>query len=221
MATKRARRRSREVAAQNSARNTFGALARQFVEQEQRDRRHNRTWKKQARDTLGLVYDDDDAPPTIRPGSLVYRWCDKPVSEITADEVRSVIRESYRSGVPGRTSRVAGVASSREREMNKTLSRMLTWLHREGLIDGTALAGIHPAEPGRDRDRVLLDKELKALWTALDDSAFSNVIRVIILTGVRRGEAEAMRWDELSSDWTIPAARHKSKRAHVIPLSAR
>jgi integrase len=222
---KKARRQSQEITARDRARDTFGALARQFVEQEQRDRTKNRTWRKQARDTLGLVYSsDDDIHPTVRRGSLVDRWCDKPVAELTARDIREVIREAYRAGVPGRSTRVRGAAASREREMNKTLSKMLKWLSREGLVDGTALAGIHPTEPCADRDRVLSNDELSSLWVALGElrPAFADVIRIMILTGARRGEVQGMKWDELSPDlstWTIPAARNKSKRPHTVPLT--
>ncbi len=71
---------------------------------------------------------------------------------------------------------------------------------------------------------MLTDDELRAVWRACDGvhSAFAGVIKVMALTGQRRGEVQGMRWDELSDDlrmWTIPASRSKNKRAHVVPLS--
>ena len=37
----------------------------------------------------------------------------------------------------------------------------------------------------------------------------------------RLNEVAGMRWDEIEGDvWAIPAARHKSKRRHEVPLSA-
>jgi integrase len=43
-----------------------------------------------------------------------------------------------------------------------------------------------------------------------------------ILTAARSGEALGARWDEIEGDvWTIPAARMKEGKAHVVPLSSR
>jgi integrase len=44
----------------------------------------------------------------------------------------------------------------------------------------------------------------------------------MLLTGQRRGEIGGMRWDEIDLDtktWTLPAARAKNNREHVVPLS--
>lgn len=48
-------------------------------------------------------------------------------------------------------------------------------------------------------------------------------LETLILTAVRSGELRGARWDELDLEagtWTIPAARMKMKRQHVVPLSA-
>ena len=65
---------------------------------------------------------------------------------------------------------------------------------------------------------------MRALWRACDgvNPVFASVIRVMMLTGQRRGEVQGMSWDELSDDgktWTIPASRSKNKKVHVVPLS--
>ena len=62
------------------------------------------------------------------------------------------------------------------------------------------------------------------MWRALDDELdpLARVIRLMIMTGARRGEVEAMTWDELDKDrtvWTLPAARSKNKLAHTVALS--
>jgi integrase len=44
------------------------------------------------------------------------------------------------------------------------------------------------------QDRVLTDAELKAIWNATGDGEiFSNIIRLLILTGQRRGEIAQLR----------------------------
>jgi integrase len=73
----------------------------------------------------------------------------------------------------------------------------------------------------RARDRVLSDDELRKVWHASPaDTTEGAFIRTLILTGARRNEAARMTWDELKDgDWTLPAARNKTKKELVLPLS--
>jgi integrase len=74
----------------------------------------------------------------------------------------------------------------------------------------------------RARVRVLVDDELRAVWRTAEASTgpFGRLVRFILLTGARRTEAAAMAWLELSGEWTLPAARNKTKVDFVRPLSA-
>ncbi len=50
----------------------------------------------------------------------------------------------------------------------------------------------------------------------------ARAFEFMILTAVRSGEALGARWDEIDGDkWSIPAARMKEGKAHVVPLSRR
>jgi integrase len=74
----------------------------------------------------------------------------------------------------------------------------------------------------RERERILNDDELRAVWRAAVQFAgpFGRYIRFVLLTATRRNEAADMPDTELSGDdWTIPAPRYKTKLDHVIPLS--
>lgn len=84
-------------------------------------------------------------------------------------------------------------------------------------------AGRPPAP--KSRDRVLSDTELGILWNALDDEAapFGPAIKLLILTGQRRGEvfeADRSEFDLKAKLWTIPRHRAKNGAAHLLPLSA-
>ena len=85
------------------------------------------------------------------------------------------------------------------------------------------MARLKPSD--RERERVLADDEIRDVWTALDDvtepACLPAYVRTLLLTATRRGEAADMSTTELEGElWTIPAARYKTKRDHVIPLSA-
>jgi integrase len=82
------------------------------------------------------------------------------------------------------------------------------------------MARIKPQE--HTRDRVLSDDELRAVWRAAEafPAPYGALVRFLLLTATRRGEAADMTRSELSgADWVIPAARMKAKHEHVVPLS--
>jgi integrase len=75
------------------------------------------------------------------------------------------------------------------------------------------------------RSRVLSDDEIRAIWKAAGDTAgpFGPYIQLLFLTAARRTELAACRRSELVENgtiWIIPAARYKTKRDLLLPLSA-
>lgn len=82
------------------------------------------------------------------------------------------------------------------------------------------------ASAGAPRDRALLLPELRSLWLALDAGELSMLtaaaIRLLMLTGARRGEVVGMKWKELDLEagmWVLPKSRTKNGRGHTIHLS--
>jgi integrase len=71
------------------------------------------------------------------------------------------------------------------------------------------------------RTRVLSDDELRCVWAAASaEGPFPAYIKFLLLTSARRTEAAAMTWAEIDgTDWTLPAARNKTKVDLVRPLS--
>jgi integrase len=72
------------------------------------------------------------------------------------------------------------------------------------------------------RTRVLSSAELRRVWLQLENfGTFGDLLKILLLTGQRRDEVAGMTRQEVTADgiWTIPANRHKSKRAHHVPLS--
>jgi integrase len=71
------------------------------------------------------------------------------------------------------------------------------------------------------RDRILSDDEIKSVWASTaDESPFSVLVRVLLLTGARRCEISNIRHEEIEDDvWTLPASRSKSRAAVIRPLS--
>lgn len=80
------------------------------------------------------------------------------------------------------------------------------------------------------RERFLSPDELTRLMAALADhpkksneKASANAIRLLLLTGARRGEVLGATWDQFdlaAGAWTKPASATKQKKLHRVPLSA-
>lgn len=77
----------------------------------------------------------------------------------------------------------------------------------------------------RPRERYLSPVELDRLAAALADhpnQVTANAIRMLLLTGARRGEVLAMTWEQVDHEpsvWIKPSAHTKQKREHRVPLS--
>lgn len=108
-----------------------------------------------------------------------------------------------------------------------TVRKFLNWCAepKQGLIEDSPARGMRRPSEEAPRNRVLTDNELLHFWIATSDgSSFAACARLLLLTGQRRMEVGGMRWSELALDgsqpiWTIPAARTKNKREHIVPLT--
>jgi integrase len=75
------------------------------------------------------------------------------------------------------------------------------------------------------RRRYLSPDELARLTEALaglHDQQSADIIRLLLLTGARRGEVLAARWDDIdlaAGVWNKPGATTKQKTEHAVPLS--
>jgi integrase len=81
-----------------------------------------------------------------------------------------------------------------------------------------------PARPDA-RERVLTDAELAAVYRAAreGDDNFSHIVALLILTGQRRGEIGALRWDwidDKARTITLPSSVTKNKRTHTFPYGS-
>src|SRR5262249_5526753 len=105
--------------------------------------------------------------------------------------------------------------------LRATLTAMFSWVMREGvkLPDGN-IASLTNKRDEASRDRVLSDKELKAIWNASGDDDYGNIVKLLILTAARRDEIAHLQWGEVTDGAiTLPSSRTKNKRSHLIPLS--
>jgi integrase len=125
---------------------------------------------------------------------------------------------------------------------NRTLAlirRILNWHASRSDDYVSPIAGLRGlARHEQARHRVLSDAELKALWSATilppspfmlrfplgetipTPNVFGALVRFLLLTGARLGEATSLLWSEIEGGvWTLPAAKNKTGEVLVRPLS--
>lgn len=138
----------------------------------------------------------------------------KKIAEVRFSDVDDLHRKITRGGAPYNANRVVAL-----------LSKMFSFaITKEWRKDNPA-KGIERNQEEK-RHRYLTSEELAALTVALaehDDQQAANIIRLLLLTGARRGEVQAMRWADLdlgAGIWVKPGSTTKQKTLHRVPLSA-
>lgn len=136
------------------------------------------------------------------------------VADVTFSDVDGLHRKISKRGKKHRANRVVALLS-------KMFALAIRWQWRS---DNPARGIERNAEAKRDRhlSGAELDRLTKALAEHGDEQA-ANIIRLLLLTGARRGEVLGMRWDQLDLEigvWTKPGATTKQKTTHRVPLSA-
>jgi integrase len=96
------------------------------------------------------------------------------------------------------------------------------WAQKRRYIDRSPLDGLNLPTKSIARARVLTDAELKAVWTtAADRGTFGVIVKLLILTGQRRGEIAALNKEWISDDTiTLPKEATKNGREHTFPVGA-
>ena len=112
---------------------------------------------------------------------------------------------------------------------NRTLALLATLFAlgvERGWRAGNPCKGVKPFHE-EARARYLSFDEVRLLLEALAASPYqqsANVVRLLLLTGARRGEVLKSTWDQFILDgdkpkWVKPSSHTKQKRMHQVPLS--
>ena len=116
-------------------------------------------------------------------------------------------------------------APYRANRMAAVLSRAMSLAVKLGWRDDNPVKGIERNQEER-RYRYLTGDELRRLTEALavhPSQQAANAVRLLLLTGARRGEALAATWDQFdlaTGIWIKPSSHTKQNREHRVPLSA-
>lgn len=136
------------------------------------------------------------------------------VAAITFDDLDRLHRKITEENGPYQANRVAALVS-------KMFALSIRWRMR---TDNPA-KGIERNHEER-RHRYLSGDELRRLTDALaahPSQLAANAVRLLLLTGARRGEMLSATWDQFDLEagiWIKPSSHTKQKREHRVPLSA-
>ncbi len=137
----------------------------------------------------------------------------RPIDEIKRADIVRVLDTIIANGAPTRANRALAA-----------IKKLMNWCVDRAMIETSPVASLRPPTKEVARDRVLTYQETIAIWHAgaSEGFPFEHFIKLLVLTGQRRGEVAGMRWSELDLDkgiWTLPAKRAKNATSHIIPLT--
>ena len=153
------------------------------------------------------------------------------VEELTGAAVKKLLRATVAKGL-----------ATTSNHIRAQIRQMYNFAIAEGRVQFNPVTGIPALGEEKPRERIMSDAEIVKLWRALDDpsgltretgvrrengrvyvsESVAIAVKVLLLTLQRRGEVAQMMRSELDLEnavWTIPGARTKNGRAHVVPLA--
>jgi integrase len=173
---------------------TFGALLPRFLEHQQAHLKP-RSYEETNRHLMAHA----------RP---LHTW---PIESIDRRLIATRLAEIAKASGPSASNRV-----------RNSLSAFFSWLAREGYVQSNPVAYTNKAVENGPRENVPTDDELATIGRAAGDGQYGTIVKLLLLTGARRDEVASLHRSEIDIDAatiTLPPARTKNKREHIIPLS--
>lgn len=136
-------------------------------------------------------------------------------------------REKRRSGRGSKGGSREGGAPRLADGIVEIVSSMYSWAQKRDMLESNPAFRVAKYSERPRRDRVLTDGEFPIFWMGVVHpkvgEPLPTILRLLLVTGQRRGEIAGARIDELDLDarkpsWTIGAGRTKNGLAHTLPL---
>jgi integrase len=175
---------------------TVRALAADFIERHAKPR--NRSWRTTER---------------ILAIHVLPAWGGRPAVAIARRDVRALLDDLVARDHPVLANRVLAA-----------VRKMFHWALEREILSIAPTLGVRAPGKETQRERVLDDTELAAVWRAAErlGGAAGAFVRLLVLTGQRRDEVAKVRWVDLDLEkrvWTLPREATKADRTHEVPLS--
>jgi integrase len=150
---------------------------------------------------------------------ILPRWGERDFTAISRSDVIALIEKLVTAGKPTLANHV-----------HRLVSGIFNFAMDVDLTSSNPASRLRKRGVERAKTRVLADDEIRLFWSRIAEPpiprAVGLALRLVLITGVRPGEAAGMERGELEYDergqptgWTIPPARSKNRRPHFVPLS--
>jgi integrase len=150
---------------------------------------------------------------------VLPKWKDRRYDEIARADIIELVEGLVAAGKQTLANRVQALVSS-----------IYSFAMDADLVKGNPCARLRRRGVETVGRRVLADDEIRLFWPIIVHKPVSRpvglALRLVLLTGVRPGEAAGIALGELANldesgnaKWIIPASRAKNARAHLVPLS--
>lgn len=183
---------------------------------------------KEARATAMKLKNDHDPAFENKPCSLVIdaylEACSYKNTPKTVGGYRKILRRYFPKGDIQSIDRKQLVnvlrnlsnRPSQQHHVTVMFQIFMNWCVNNGYVDHNPIAGLKNQGRKVSRERVLDDDELKAIWNALPNDRYGTYVKLLILTGQRRGEIPFIK---ISGDTAyIDGAHTKNRRYHSFPV---
>ncbi|WP_407654974.1 tyrosine-type recombinase/integrase [Desulfuromonas thiophila] len=142
---------------------------------------------------------------------------------IGSRSVEEVTRNDLQKIISGIVDRGAYVQAQRTRS---TIRKMFRWAEQEQIIKENPALTLSPLKNRQSKTRVLSLEEILVLWANIDSEkrlpkVIGIILKIILLTGVRPGEAIKIYKKYAGASWVLLDSREtKNKNPHRVYLSS-
>jgi integrase len=203
---------------ERAAGDTVADIADQFMHRVVRAERWDeatKAWVRDAKCTIEPYNRPDKTWQIIKP-NLVDRIGKQKASTVTKRQLVELLKKIVDRGSPIQANRAYGV-----------FRQIFEFAAGMDLIPASPMAGVKkPAGNSKPRERCLDAREIKIFWTKLDSAIMDPILkialRILLLTGQRRGEITRAFWSHVDFNeavWMIPKAHAKNGEMQEVPLT--
>lgn len=138
------------------------------------------------------------------------KWAGRPISDISRRDCLAVIDAVADRG-----------AAIMARRVHSYLHRLFRWAVMRGIIEASPMTDLPKAGREVERDRVLTDAELGAVWRASEVMGwpFGPVFQLLILTAARKDDIGSLRWQQIKNSEIATVTKSKNPKPFRIPIS--
>jgi integrase len=147
---------------------------------------------------------------------VLSRWATRKAKDITRRDIVRLLNEIVDRGAPIQANRTLTI-----------LRRMFKFAVGQAILEMSPCDQVERPSAENERNRALGEDEIRLLWRALETASMEpnarRILRMMLVTGQRKGEVMGIHEQEIDHEkrlWILPTSRAKNGREHLIPLSA-